>query len=346
MQPAHPLVATATSEVVWYLSYRLTDAERRAFADAAGGVVLSGQAGLRAAFGLKRDGYSGRLWVDPARWAKAENANADTLLGDLWRTRQQELEVTELISPGSFVDDGDEVGLRRAVECEAAWANEAGGRVSLCLHNRWLTRDLGTLVAALQELAMPLALAFGVAYDPLDRRGAVRGLVEVLRSCSDVAVLRCDIGAIGAVANGAALGAVGTAGNVRHGVPAHRSGGGSSDDTSPTVFIEQTLSFKRGSLLESLPPYAGMRCWLECCEGSDLRRFATDESAPQAMRHNRMAIGNVAGRVLANLPALRPQAFSDLCADAIAAASEWSVRAEQLMDVRHQVEAWARLGGR
>lgn len=88
-----------------------------------------------------------------------------------------------------------------------------------------------------------------------------------------------------------------------------------------------------------------MLCWLECCEGSDLRRFATEESAPQARRHNRMAIGNVAGRVLANPPALRPQAFSDLCADAIAAAAEWTVRAERSMDVRHQVEAWARLGG-
>lgn len=345
MQPARSLVATATSEVVWYLSYRLTDAERRAYADAAGGVVLSGQAGRRAAARLKRDGYSGRLWVDPARWAKAENANADTLLGDRWRTQQQDMEVTELISPGSFVDDGDEVGLQRAVECEAAWASEAGGRVSLCLHNSWLTRDLGTLVPVLQDLAMPLALAFGVAYDPLDRRGAVRGLVEVLRACGDVAVLRCDTGAIGAVANGATLGAFGTAGTVRHGVPAGKSGGGSSDDTSPTVFVEQTLSFKRGSLLESLPPQAAMRCWLGCCEGSDLGRFATQESDSQARRHNRMAIGSVVGRVLANPPDLRPRAFSDMCAAAIVAAVEWSVRAERPMEVRHQVEAWARLGG-
>ena len=346
VQAVHTPVATAMSEVVWYLSYRLTDPERRAYADATGGVVLSGQSGFGAAARLRRSGFEGRLWVDPAVYANAANASEPTLFGDLWRTRQQELNVTELISPGSYVDYGDVGGLLRAVESEAAWASEAGGRVSLCLHSTWLTRHLETLVSALQEPAVPLALAFGVSYDPLDRRGAVRGLVEVLRACSDVAVLRCDIGAIGAVAYGATLGAFGTSGNVRHGVPAGKSGGGSSDDMSPTVFVVQTLSFKRGSLLESLPPQAAMRCELECCEGSDLRRLATPESAPEARRHNRISIGSVVDRVLAAPPTLRPQVFSDLCAAAAVAAAEWGLRAERPMAVRLQVEAWAKLGGR
>ena len=177
--------------------------------------------------------------------------------------------MSEFISPGAYVDDSGSAALRQALTSESKWVQKHGGRLSLALHYSWLTGGLRTLTRQLSGVDLPFALAFADRYDPLGRAGAVGGLVELLSKVSDVTIMRCDIGAVGAVAHGAKLGAVGTSPTTRHVFPPDQKGGGPSN--SPAVFVAPLLSFMSGASLDALPRAASPACRLRCCNGRALR---------------------------------------------------------------------------
>ena len=267
----------------------------------------------------------------------------DTLLGDYWQLRQQELRVEEPISPGAYVDAGDIESLQRSLDSEGSWVSAAGGRLSLALRAGWLTDHVERLIVEMQAVDMPFALAFADSNDPLGRRGAVPGLVELVKSVNDIVVLRCDLGAIGAVAHGASLGAVGTSTGVRHAVPPGHQPGGVANDKSPSVFLPKLLDFKLGSFLDSLPRAASPTCELECCQGAPLRRLHDEHMNTEARRHNRVAIGEVIHKVVSTERPQRARVFKSLCIDAEHEAHELSGLARRPLKVRPQVAAWARL---
>ena len=333
----------ATRDVVWYLGARLKDTERLDYALATGGVVLRGAPGCKAATNLRDAGFNGRIWIDPASYEQQDQPEPDTLFGDWWQLRQEELRVEEFISPGSYVDAGDIESLRRSLDSEGEWARRAGGRLSLSLRAGWLTKHVEPLITELRAADTPLALAFADRNDPLGLRGAVSGLVELLDFVDDIAVLRCDLGAIGAVAHGAVLGALGTSTGVRHAVPPGHQPGGVANDKSPSVFLPKLLDFKLGSFLSSFPRAASPTCELECCHGAPLRRFNDEHMNAEARRHNRLAIGELIHKVAATEQSQRAQVFRSLCIDAEHEAQELSGLARRPLRVRPQVAAWARL---
>ena len=332
-----------TGDVAWYLAGRLSDAERMGYALATNAVVLRGASGTRAAVRLRKADFAGSLWLDPAAYDLHQAPLAETLFGDYWQSVQQELQVEELISSGSYVGQGDIDGLESALDAEREWVANAGGRLSLALAASWLIRDLRALLDRLTKVDVPLALAFADRNDPLGRVGAVQGLVDLLRSVKNVAIMRSDLGALGAVSYGASLGAIGTSTTVRHVVPPGKTGGGRRDDKSPSVFVAELLDFKLGSHLDEFPVEASPICDLPCCRGKMLRRFNGEHSVAEARVHNRTSIGEVARRVMETPSELRPAAFTALCRSAEHAVAELSLSARRRLKVRPQVKAWARV---
>lgn len=343
MSTAQVRMRVATHDVVWYLNARLTDAERMDYATATSGVVLRGASGCKAATNLRAAGFHGRIWIDPAAYDQLDQPQPDTLFGDYWQLRQEELSVEEPISPGAYVGAGDIESLQRSLDSEGSWVSEAGGRLSLALRAGWLTDHVERLIAEMQAADLPFALAFADSNDPLGRRGAVPGLVELLKSVNDVVILRCDVGAVGAVAHGASLGALGTSTGVRHAVPPGHQPGGAANDKSPSVFLPKLLDFKLGSLLDSFPRAASPTCELECCQGAPLRRLNDQRMNAEARRHNRLAISELIHKVAATEQPRRAQVFKSLCIDAEHEAHELSGLARRPLRVRPQVAAWARL---
>lgn len=343
MRAAPVFRRTATDTVVWYLGARLTDAERLAYAQATKGVVLRGETGAKAAARLRAAGYRGRLWLDPTAYEEKGQPQRETLFGDHWRLRQDELGVTEPISPGRYVASGGVDSLKAAIDSEATWVTEAGGRVSLALEAGWLTKHPEALVENLRIVGLPLALAFSDPNDPLGLTGAVDGLVHLLASVGDIAVLRCDLGGIGAVVHGASLGTIGTSTTVRHVVPPGQNAGGAPRDTTPSVFVPELLDFKLGSLLDSFPREASPTCELECCEGAVLRRFNGEHMNAEARRHNRLSIVEIVRKVMTAEDSQRASIFKAMCIDAEHAAYALSMSARRPLRVRPQVAAWARL---
>ena len=330
-------------DVAWYLSGRLSDAERLEHAHATNGAVLRGSQGHRVGAKLRKAGFDGRLWLDAAAWERSGEPPQDTLLGDRWKQLQEELGVEEMLSPGSFVAASDLSRLSSALDTEGAWVATNGGRLSLTLATSWLTSRLPQLIPWLGTVEAPLALAFADPNDPLGRQGAVQGLVELLRSVDDVAILRCDLGAVGAVAHGASMGAIGTSTTVRHAVSPGQHAGGRRNDPSPSVFVAELLDFKRGSSLDEFPREASPTCDLVCCRGQQLRRLNGKHAAAEARMHNRIAIGGVIGRIVETPPELQPEAFKAMCTAAEYAVAELASAARRRLMVRPQIRAWARV---
>ncbi len=331
-------------DVVWYLSASLGPVESRLYAEASDGIVVRGDHGVQTAFRLRELGWQGRLWLDPAVYERQSVESDQTLFGDRWTHIQNELAVAERISPGSFVPAGDRRVLRQAICSERRWLDDAGGgRLSLALHSAWLVSDTPFVVDELIREHRPVALALADPNDPLGGAGAVEGLVTLSRELPDLVLLRSDLGALGAVANGARQGAIGTSTAVRHVVPPGKSGGGVSGDRTPSVFVPALLSFKLGSFLDQLPRDAAPTCDLACCLGSRLSRFNDVSTTADARVHNRLAIQTAIDAVLERSPAERPASFRSLCKQAVYEADALSVRARRQIAPSRQLLAWSAL---
>ena len=338
MLQTNTTIQVALGNIAWYLAPQLNEAECLSHSNSVGGVVLRGTRGGKAANRLRHQGYRGRLWLDPAAYDRSSGSTPT--LWDEWHQRQLELHVSEFISPGAYVDNSGAAALRQALTSESKWVQKHGGRLSLALHYSWLTGGLRTLTRQLSGVDLPFALAFADRYDPLGRAGAVEGLVELLSKVSDVTIMRCDIGAVGAVAHGAKLGAVGTSPTTRHVFPPDQKGGGRSN--SPAVFVTPLLSFMSGASLDALPRSASPACQLRCCNQRALRRLNTRARDAEAIRHNRIAIRHVVDRLIASrLPP--PDAFKQMCLQAQTEAQRLSILAGRPIDASAQVRAWANI---
>ena len=338
MRRTDTTIRVALGNIAWYLAPQLNETECLSHANSAGGVVLRGPKGGKAANRLRHQGYGGPLWLDPASYDRSSSSSPT--LWDDWHQRQLELGVAELISPGAYVGRADHLALKRALRLEGNWVQYHGGRLSLALHYSWLTEDPQALIRQLRGVGLPFALAFADRYDPLGRARAVEGLVELLYTVSDVTILRSDIGAVGSVAHGAKLGAFGTSPTTRHVFPPDQKGGRPSK--SPAVFVAPLLSFKSGASLDALPRDASPACLLRCCNGRALRRLNTRTRDAEAIRHNRIAIRHVLEELLASNPP-HDQTFKQMCQQAQAAAETLSTQASSHIDVSAQIRAWAQL---
>jgi hypothetical protein len=344
MGGVQPVARTRTGEVVWYLSGSVGAVEAHLYADASGGVVLRGETGLQVAARLRQQGWTGRLWLDPAVYERPGNASDHTLFGDRWAVAQAELRVTEVISPGAYVAESDREGLDRAIEDQRSWLGQVGqGRLSLALHSRWLSSDVGYLIQRLRDLAEPLAIALADPNDPLGHAGAVAGYVELIHGVPGLMLLRGDLGAVGGVANGAEHGAIGTSTTVRHAVPPGKRGGGVPGDRTPSIFLRDTLAFRLGSFLDQLPRNAVPSCDLACCLGARLSRFNDERLAAEARLHNRLTVQSVIDEVLRRAPTARPNAFRSMCEEAVVATEALSSAARRVIAPSPQLIAWAGL---
>lgn len=344
MAEVSSLARTRTGDVVWYVSGSLSAIEAHEHAATSDGVVLRGDGGVNVAARLRQQGWSGRLWLDPATYERPSVQSDLTLFGDRWAVAQDELRVAERISPGTYVASGDRRSLRHALSRERRWLDDAGGgRLSLALNSGWLSENTELAIAELSALDIPIALALADPNDPLGRAGAVPGYVRIIREVPNLMLLRGDLGVLGGVAHGAPLGAIGTSTAVRHAVPPGQFGGGVPGDRTPSVFLRTLLGFRLGSFLDQLPREAVPACDLACCLGARLSRFNDERMAAEARVHNRLAIQAVIDTVLERPATEQAERFRSMCQQAVVETETLEALARRRISLSRQLVAWASL---
>ena len=186
----------------------------------------------------------------------------------------------------------------------------------LALALDWLkkSRERQYLIDQVNRAGVPIAVVLEHEKDPLGIQAAVVGLVDVLAQV-DVAVilLRSDVSAIGAVALGAAMGAVGTRSGQRHLFP-RKPGRGGSRGEHISLFVPYAMSYRRlDTLAAAMAKAPDEQSWFTCdcpeCAGRNLAYVDTHE---RAYSHSISALGVLAGHVLQD-PTVAPTAWLSRC---------------------------------
>ncbi|CAJ60167.1 hypothetical protein FRAAL1511 [Frankia alni ACN14a] len=209
------------------------------------------------------------------------------------------------------------------------------GVVVLALPLGWLlSGGLDTLIKEIIAADRPVAIVLAHRSNPLDRAGTVAGLVALLRETRPVPIglIRCDVSAIGAVAHGAALGAVGLLPSTRH---QSWPGGGGRASSDPHLFVPDLLTYVPAGRLRELADDHQDRllvCECQACDGRSLLRFAGGpgtiaEPSPgsradggtglAAALHNLHATEEISIPVIESSPEKRAACWKRMCLQAV-----------------------------
>lgn len=271
-----------------------------------GGAVVSGLQGVKLA--AKVPG----VLVDPAQYGPQDEADSETLFDfDEWLIRQQAANVPVILTDTPRIRNGDRSALREGLRRWEAIADPT--MVVLPIEPWWLKAGRATLTEEVRAAGRPVAIVLLHHYNGLDPTDAVAGLLAFMSAIwpLPLVLLRSDISAVGAVAQGASAGFVGWSSSSRHGPLPIRPPADREDhdkDESPNVFVPILHDYFKAS---RFPAFAGARrldllqCDSRCyCRGSLLRIAELSDSNPRAARtiaaqHNMASTELVARRVFA-----------------------------------------------
>ncbi|MGH9102367.1 MAG: hypothetical protein ACRDYD_05215, partial [Acidimicrobiales bacterium] len=189
----------------------------RACAEQADAVVVAGGSGPASVRRLRTVGWAGAVLFDRGEYAH-HGLELDPLR---WFDDQRGAGADRILTPGHWVgSEPDHPPFAEQIEDEMKLAQMHDATCLLAIDYRWLTRSAQNdeMLLAFQEFRSPVALVLGDRGDPLGHPGAVDALVAITRR-DGVSVLRCDHGAIGALAFDAAHASIGLTTNHRHVVP-------------------------------------------------------------------------------------------------------------------------------
>lgn len=295
----------------------LNDAVVDQLDDGHSGVVLSDPKAAARAIRLRSEGYAGILLVDRASYRK-QFASADAPFPELPEAAtlfaedalqtcledQSYAKATAALTPTGYTRSNDTAALDAAIRAVHGLRDETVV-LTVPIDRSWLLREdlLNSLIRRLELLPNPKALVIGGPRDPLAQASAVPNLIKLIGRVPDVALLRSDLAAFGAFANGASFTAFGYTSGERHLVPPDDTANGRAHP--PFVLFPELMRFFTGARLAT--SYAGLDapvCTCVACEGRPLDAYPDghDGRADQAAAHNVAVLMEWVGALLADRP--------------------------------------------
>jgi hypothetical protein len=326
LRTEHDALSTVRDASFVYLGGKIPPAEAEGLGRRTEGLVVRGQGGLRVARSLRmQHGYGGGLVLDPS-WYEFDDHRPEPHSFAEEVALQSELQVAAYLSPSRYVPPGKPRALRQTMERGASFADivtKTARKVPtltvLPISRYWLTAGLDELVKELTQWPHPIALALADRNDPLNSRRAITGFRTIIESRDNVAVIRSDMAALGAMAHGAFLIAIGTGTSVRHFVPPGQTAGGKPHDHTPSVLVGSLRGYFKGSRLELAKGLDKglLDCTCPICDGRSLTRFGDARYSPEARLHN-AEVAYLMSRHIADLnPRLRRPSWYIGCQTAV-----------------------------
>lgn len=281
-------------QILLYAGNNSTAGELATLGDA---VILHGRAGFRIARELPPDC---RVLID-AEYYKSDRDEKST--GQLVPfspeesiSQQVAAGVACLLAPSRFPDDRSSDALRRVLEVAGEFIDAAKRlaptvpafapvviRFDELADRRW--------VSLLNDAGIPVALVFAAFMDPLADLERLRGAIDLVQSTDRVMILRCDLSAVGLMAAGATVGAMGASSSVRHlWLPSKRRG--RRKEPILALFVPAAaawineLFLRQAQVHPDLEDLFGCSCEV-CGPGGDIRNlFATGSTREMMDRHS------------------------------------------------------------
>jgi len=313
----------------------------RSCAEMADALTIRGPRGPAAARSVLGAGWDLPLLFDRAGYERGQSVTQAA--ADRWFDAQRVARADRLLTPGRWIEwsKGSDA-LVAGLEAERRIAETApDASVLLAIDSRWLGRDSLRTIAILAAADMPLVLVLAHRGDPLSGTGVLETLLQMLRETRNISLLRCDHGAIGAIAFGASHGSIGLRSGYRHFVPPSSSGGGKPNDRTPRVFVWDLMDwFTVATIAGWGATSIRLSCPLSCCDGQRLDRFLDPVLEGDAERHNREVLLQLASAVLDEEPEARRRAFAKLCAEAVDRYGPMG-KLSELIEPKAQLSLWA-----
>jgi hypothetical protein len=290
----------------------------RACAEQADAVVVAGGSGPASVKKLRAEGWTDAVLFDRGAYA-CPGLDLDPLR---WFHDQLDAGADRILTPGVWVSsEPNHSPFTEQIEDEAKLARAHNATCLLAIDHRWLTRSAqhDEMLRAFKELESPVALVLGDSGDPLGHPGAVNALVALTKRLDGVSILRCDHGAIGALAFNAAHASIGLTTNHRHVVPPAAQAYAIPNDRSARVFVKDLMDWFTASTIGgwSTTRVTPM-CKYPCCNGQRIARFLDDRLKEEADRHNRTVLAALAEEILLFPDAgERRRAFGRMCFEAV-----------------------------
>lgn len=249
----------------------------------AGGLVLTGKAGVRKARSLRAVGFAESLVIDLIDVDRHATRDGQLTRRVAWQSLTEIDDVQVVVAPSRRIPAGDTDALSAQLDETYELLDDTRhmtgtALAGLALDARWLGNDADTetLASRLGDLRHVVAIAFADPYDAVNSRDRVRNL-RLLVSTADVALLRSDLAAIGAWSYGAQFASIGLSSTVRH-IPVPLAGSSRArHDPTPHVLVPGCLGWVKGSALYFAGDHPALRCPCRVCEHRPLARLG-DES--------------------------------------------------------------------
>ena len=282
-------------------------------ASLADGLTVAGPKGPNAVRKLRASGLDTPVLFDGLGYAGRELPPAEQ-----WVREQVAAGADRALLPGIFVpwDKDNDTVLIQAIRDQARMASDWDATLLLAIDSRWLAKRNVLLADELRAADQPVALVLAHPADPLATGGAVLGLRWIAQRTPRLSVLRCDHGALGAIAFGAKHASIGLSTSTRHFASGpmrpHRL-----RDRTARLFVRPLLDWFRASEIAGWTAAGSdIKCSLPCCRGESLARFLDEDL--DATFHNMNALADFAEYVL-NAPRDDRQAeFLNACREAVA----------------------------
>lgn len=330
---AAPRPVTASPSMSIYVPSSKTHAIHLA-ARVGDAVTVSGRKGPSEIKKMRRSGFTKPVLFDGMGYASDKPFDPDS-----WVQSQSAAGADRLLLPGAYLDwDATSIEpLDKVVQEQSALAAALGVGALIAVDARWLSKRYKELTDGLASMGCPLAVVPASARDPLASGRAVEGLRWLSARVHDLALLRSDHGAIGAVASGARHAAIGLNGSNRHFVPPRKSAY-AKPSSSARVFIPSLVDW---FLAEDMAAWSvvelNLVCGLVCCGGESIGRYFDDQL--DATWHNMCALSAVADQILDAERVDQPREFIDICSTATMLYGLAGVSGP--VEAKAQLKAWA-----
>jgi hypothetical protein len=279
-----------------------------------GGLVVSGAESLQLVEHLKSLGYQAPLLADRQRYKGRRRKLASEPFDPNWISRQRRLGLPAILPDAGYVAAGDLTGLRQVLQRSEQIPDAAA---LLALANWWMYEDgLRLLFQELRGTEVPIALVLEHRNDPLSVGRILRGVVDLLRAGVTLMMLRCDVSALGLVANGALAAAYGSKSSIRHLYPVTDNGGGGNNKASESALWPAGTALHYRDLLYDVvtasPNDPRWQCHCGICVGARLDRLGM-ASTEEVRQHNSASLLDLRGEMVGLSVSGRQQWWAQRC---------------------------------
>lgn len=245
-----------------------------------------------------RTGSTDAVLLDAQRYSGKRRTSGLEPQDLQWTAHQHQLGLPWALTDSGYIGERDLPALRNTLG--EGSRHDGQTIVALPVHHTWLAQHADQLRHQIEATGLPVALMLEHRDDPFGVGKTLQGFVEVLNARVPVCLLRCDISAVGALAYGAVVAAVGTKTSLRHIYPLQTKRGGGRPASTAAIVPRGLLYKQLDRIREAVVADGDQTHWTCQCSFCAARTLDWLITSEDAFQHSLAALTALTEYVLSS----------------------------------------------